>query len=96
MAIGGYFERAETIDEWLFSGAPASVKAGPAAVPPAGIPLDAGRVDQLDRRRRACGMERALEPCATAEAADREPKVADSRIAPYFLHLLCRKERPRY
>jgi SAM-dependent methyltransferase len=95
IAIGGYFERAETIDEWLFSGAPVSVKEG---LRPFRLPVFHWTLAEWINWIAESGLriERALEPCATAEAADREPKVADSRIAPYFLHLLCRKERPRY
>ena len=36
-------------------------------------------------------VEQAAEPYASAEVAAKVPKVADTRLAPYFLHLRCRK-----
>ncbi len=39
-----------------------------------------------------CGfrIERCIEPAATDAVLERFPKLADTRIAPYFLHLRCR------
>jgi hypothetical protein len=36
-------------------------------------------------------LERADEPCASEETAPAHPEVADTRLAPYFLHLRARR-----
>src|SRR5262245_10894691 len=84
--LAGYFEGGERIDEWMFSAAPAEVQA---RYPPFRIPVrnltlatwlnwivDAG-----------LHLERAVEPHATPEFAERFPGVADTRIVGYFLLL---------
>lgn len=90
MAVGGYFDRAETIEEWLFTGAPPEAKAGrrPFRLPVFHRTL----ADWLNMIADAgLRVERALEPRASDETVAREPKLADSRIVAYFLHLRCRK-----
>jgi hypothetical protein len=37
-------------------------------------------------------IEQLGEPCATVEQSDAEPVIADTRVAPLFLHFLLRKQ----
>lgn len=90
LASGGYFDQKPSIESWLFSAAPAELRAQyrPFRVPRFPLTLagwlnavvDAGLV-----------IERVNEPCATEETAAAHPEVADTRIAPYFLHIRARK-----
>jgi hypothetical protein len=36
-------------------------------------------------------IEQLGEPCATVEQSEAEPVIADTRVAPLFLHFLLRK-----
>src|SRR5204863_9311793 len=89
--IGRYFERPENwIDEWLFSAAPKDVKAGlrKMRTPRFRFTL----ADWLNWiAASGLSIEEAAEPYASPEVAAREPKVADTRIVAYFLHMRCRK-----
>ena len=90
MAVGGYFDRTETIEEWIFNAAPPEARAG---LRKFRLPVFRWTVADWLNMVADAGLriERAEEPCATPEIAEKEPKVADSRLVPYFLHLLCRK-----
>jgi hypothetical protein len=90
MAVGDYFERGERIEEWLFSGAPPEAKAG---VRPFRLPVFHRTLADWINMIADAGfrIEQALEPRASDEAVAREPKLTDSRIVAYFLHLRCRK-----
>jgi SAM-dependent methyltransferase len=89
--VGDYFRRMDgEIEEWIFSSAPPSARAGlrPFRVPRftrtlsewLNLVIDAGFV-----------VERAAEPCPSAEVAAAHPEVQDARVAAYFLHLRGRK-----
>jgi SAM-dependent methyltransferase len=90
MAVGDYFERGERIEEWLFSGAPPEAKAG---VRPFRLPVFHRTLADWINMIADAGfrIEQALEPRASDETVAREPKLTDSRIVAYFLHLRCRK-----
>jgi len=89
--IGRYFdEESMEIAEWFFSSAPSEARAG---LEPFRLPrihrtltrwlnaiLDAGLI-----------LERFGEPVADEATAAEWPNVADTRIAPYFLHVRCSK-----
>lgn len=94
LATGGYFDQTPYIETWLFGAAPAELRARypPFTVPRFPLTLagwlnavaDAGLV-----------LERINEPCATEETAAAHPEVADTRLAPYFLHIRARKPSTR-
>ena len=89
--VGGYFEDSRgAIDEWIFSAAPAEVKAGlrKFRVPRFRHTLAAWVNMIVDAGLR---IERMAEPCASQELAERYPAFAHTRIVPYFLHVRCRK-----
>jgi SAM-dependent methyltransferase len=91
MEIGGYFEPCEgRLTEWIFSAAPRELTA----------PLRKFQAPVFHRTlaewlnmpiEAGLRIERVAEPFASEEVAARCPKVADTRIAPYFLHVRCRK-----
>jgi SAM-dependent methyltransferase len=90
LATGGYFDQTPYTETWLFGAVPAELRARhqPFAVPRFPLTLagwlnavaDAGLV-----------VERVNEPYATEETAAAHPEVADTRLAPYFLHIRTRK-----
>jgi SAM-dependent methyltransferase len=90
LATGGYFNNVPYTETWLFGAAPEVVRAHhlPFVVPRFPLTIaewlnavaDAGLV-----------LERAGEPFASEETAAAHPEVADTRLAPYFLHLRARR-----
>lgn len=90
LEVAQYFERTERVDEFLFGAAPAEVKKGLA---PFRIPYIHRTLSDWLNLVIGAGfqIERVAEPYADEATAARVPKVADTRIAAYFLHLLCRK-----
>lgn len=91
LRIGRYFEPDDgEIDRWLFGAAPAEEKAG----------LELFRTPRFHRTLSGwlnavidAGfiIERIEEPVADDQAVRQCPDVEDTRIAPYFLHIRCRK-----
>jgi ubiquinone/menaquinone biosynthesis C-methylase UbiE len=91
LEVGGYFEYLDgEIDEWLFSAAPRELKAG----------LRKFRIPRFQRTLSdwinmiagaGLAIEQVAEPYASEETAMRYPVVADTRVAPYFLLVRCRK-----
>ena len=89
--VGRYFDRIDgEIERWIFSSAPAEARAG----------LKEFEVPRFHRTLAewlnavvdaGFAVERLAEPRADEETAKRVPSVADTRIAPYFLHVRCRK-----
>ncbi len=89
--IGGYFERLDgRIDEWLFGAAPDHAKRG----------LRKFRIPRFHRPlcewlnltvAAGFAIERVQEPTADEETVAARPELQDTQIAPYFLHVLCRK-----
>jgi SAM-dependent methyltransferase len=91
LEVGGYFERDPgQIDEWLFSAAPEEAKLG---LRPFRIPRFRHTVAEWLNGSIDAGflVERVAEPRPDAETAARFPVVADARVAPYYLHMRCRK-----
>ncbi len=89
--LGDYFEREDgRISEWMFSSAPAEVRAGtrpfriPAFTRPIGdwlnMLIDAGFT-----------IERVAEPHPSDETVRRYPRLQDAQVVAYFLHLRARK-----
>ncbi len=91
MCATRYFDRIDgEIDRWLFSAAPAALKAG----------LKDFEVPRFHRTlsewlnvviKSGFLIEQVAEPRADEGTAKRVPAVADTRIAAYFLHVRCRK-----
>lgn len=89
--VGRYFDRIDgRIDEWLFSAAPQKATSGvrPFQVPQFHRTLSDWMNMILDAGFR---IERLAEPFADEETAARCPKVRDTRVVAYFLHVRCRK-----
>jgi ubiquinone/menaquinone biosynthesis C-methylase UbiE len=93
--LGRYFDRIDgEIDRWTFSAAPAETRR-------------ARRLFEIPRFHRTLSewlnavvdvgfaIERIAEPHADEETARRVPRVADTRIVAYYLHVRCRKARRR-
>ena len=91
LEVGGYFLRTDgQIDQWIFHSAPPEITAG----------LRKFRTPRF-RRTVSCWLtmivdaglqiERVSEPQASDEAAARFPKLQGTHVAPFFLHLRCRK-----
>lgn len=90
LATGGYFDTAPYAETWLFGTAPETVRARhePFVVPR--FPLTVA--DWLNAIADAgLVLERADEPRASEDAAATHPDLADTRLAPYFLHLRARR-----
>lgn len=89
--IGGYFERLEgRIDEWLFSAAPDHAKRGlrKFRIPRFHRPLSEWLNLTVDA---GFAIERVQEPTADDDTVAARPELQDTQIAPYFLHIRCRK-----
>jgi SAM-dependent methyltransferase len=90
LAIGQYFYEGPVTETWTFGAQPAELRARHR------------RFTITYARRTLTGwfdaftgagltIERVGEPCASEEVAREHPEVADTRIAPWFLHLRARK-----
>ena len=89
--VAGYFDNIDgRLDRWWFSPLPPGERerSAPFVTPRFDRTLSAW-VDMI----RAAGLtiERLGEPCASAELAAAVPTVADTRVAPLFLHFLLTK-----
>lgn len=89
--VAGYFDRIDgRVDRWWFGTVPPEERARVA-------PFRTPRFDRTLSEWVAmlCGaglrIEQFAEPCASAELAALEPVVADTRVAPLFLHIRARK-----
>jgi SAM-dependent methyltransferase len=93
LAVGHYFDATPFTEQWLFGAAPPEVRARHRKFTIPRFPrtvsgwlnavLDAGLT-----------IERVAEPFADAETAAAEPRVADTVVAPYFLHVRARLRDP--
>jgi SAM-dependent methyltransferase len=91
--VAGYFDSIDgRVDKWWFGTVPEEERR---RVPPFSTP-------RFDRTLSAwveivcqagLAIEQFAEPCASAELAVAEPVVADTRVAPLFLHIRARKPR---
>ena len=89
MEVGGYFEGGGGVSEWIFGAAPPAVKL---QYPRFRTPMLHWTLASWLNWIAQAGfqIEQAVEPHATREFGERFPVVADTRLAPYFLHLRCR------
>jgi SAM-dependent methyltransferase len=90
--IGRYYDRIDgRIDRWIFGSAPAELKAGykPFEVPRFNRTLSEWLNLIIDAGLR---IERLAEPCVSEQLANEQPYLQDTRVAPYFLHVRCRKD----
>lgn len=95
LATGGYFDDLPYTENWLFGAAPEAVRARhqPFVVPRFPLTIagwlnaiaDAGLV-----------VEHADEPYASDQTVTAHPELADTRLAPYFLHLRVRRPEGRH
>jgi hypothetical protein len=90
LAIGGYFSEGPLTETWTFGAAPEEIQRRhrPFTVVYARRTLT-GWFDAFARA--GLVIEAIAEPCADEETAREHPKVADTRIAPFSLHLRARK-----
>lgn len=89
--VAGYFDDTDgRVDRWWFSTVPPEERE---RVLPFAIPLFHRTLSGWVAIIRAAGFEIEAfgEPCASAELAAAEPVVADTRVAPLFLHIRVRK-----
>lgn len=89
--IGRYFEPTNGhVNEWMFSDLPARIRM---RVEPFRTPMFHRTLSSWVDLICAAGLaiEKLGEPAASAEEAAAEPVVADTRIAPLFLHVRVRK-----
>jgi hypothetical protein len=79
-----------TVGDWLFSGAPVSVKTG---LRPFRLPVFHRTLSDWINMIVDAGLrlERSFEPYASSAVIEQEPKLADTRLVAYFLHVRCRK-----
>jgi ubiquinone/menaquinone biosynthesis C-methylase UbiE len=89
--VARYFDCSEPyLDEWMFSTVPAEERAH---VEPFRIPVFHRTLSSWVELICSAGLviEQFGEPCATPEVAAAHPVVADTRVAPLFLHIRARK-----
>ena len=89
--LGRYFDRIDgEIDRWIFSAVPQEVGSG---LPPFEIPRFHRTLSEWLNAVVEAGfaIERVAEPHADEETAERVPRIADTRVVAYFLHVRCRK-----
>ena len=89
--VGGYFETIHgEIEQWLFSAAPAEVKAG---LPKFLVPRFTHTLSGWLNLLLATGfvLDRIAEPRPTDEAVRACPKIQDAQVVAYYLHVRARK-----
>ena len=89
--IGEYFETVEgSIDEWIFSGAPKHLSIGLRKFK---VPVFTRTLSQWLNLLAETGfiLEKVNEPKADDETVQQHPKLQDTQVVPYFLHIRCRK-----
>lgn len=90
LAIGGYFYEGPFEERWIFGAAPEALRRQrrPFHIVYARRTL-ASWLNAVIRA--GLVIEAIAEPCADEETAARHPGVADTRVAPYFLHVRARQ-----
>ncbi|MGH4017752.1 MAG: class I SAM-dependent methyltransferase [Pseudonocardiaceae bacterium] len=90
LAVAGYFDQGETIDTWLFGSVPVELRE---SLPPFQVPRFRRTLSQWLNAVADAGLavEAADEPRADEATAAHDPRVADTGLVPYFLHLRCRR-----
>jgi SAM-dependent methyltransferase len=93
LATGGYFDEVPYTETWLFGAAPDAVRSRhqPFAVPRFPLTM-AGWLNAIAVA--GLVLEEAGEPCVSEATAAAHPEVADTRLAPCFLHLRARRPLP--
>jgi ubiquinone/menaquinone biosynthesis C-methylase UbiE len=89
--IGGYFNGIDgRVDTWWFSTMPREDRA---KVPPFRVPRFHRTLSEWVDLIRGAGLsiDKFFEPCANPELAKEVPEVADTRVAPLFLHIRATK-----
>ncbi|HLY43475.1 MAG TPA: class I SAM-dependent methyltransferase [Terracidiphilus sp.] len=89
--VGRYFEGTDGfVNEWIFSTLPVRERA---RVEPFRTPMFHRTLSSWVDLVVGAGLviEKFGEPCATPEQAAAEPAIADTRVAPLFLHIRARK-----
>lgn len=89
--VGRYFDAVDgEVEHWWFESLP---KAERSQVPPFAVPRFHRTLSQWVRFICGAGLviEELGEPCASPELAQAEPVVADTQVAPIFLHFRARK-----
>jgi SAM-dependent methyltransferase len=89
--VGRYFERVEgEVERWIFGAAPAEERAGLA---PFEVPIFRRTLSEWLNALTGVGfgIEEVGEPRADDETALAEPRVQDTQVVAYFLHVRCRK-----
>jgi ubiquinone/menaquinone biosynthesis C-methylase UbiE len=89
--IGGYFDTEGTsIEEWIFTGAPKELAN---RFKKFKVPVFRKTLSDWLNIVINCGfvLERVNEPTADDEVVRQHPKLQDTQVIPYFLHLRCRK-----
>jgi SAM-dependent methyltransferase len=90
LAIGDYFVTGWSTDRWTFNAAPEDIRAGHEA-----FTVSSHRRTIAGWLNAVAGaglvIEQVAEPCADEDVARHSPKVADTRIVPYFLIIRARR-----
>jgi len=92
--VAGYFDESDgRVEHWLFSEIPAQERE---RLTPFSVPRFHRTLTSWVSMIVAAGLtiEALGEPMASPEIALAEPVVADTRVAPLFLHMRARKTRP--
>ena len=90
--IGRYFEQSQgRLETWIFGAAPL----GSATLRPFRVPRFHRTLSSWFNTLIESGwaIERVEEPSATDEAVGSCPHVQDTQVAPFFLHVRCRRPR---
>jgi ubiquinone/menaquinone biosynthesis C-methylase UbiE len=93
VVCGDYFEPPENlVDEWVFSAVPEPKRS---SLPKFRVPRFFLTLSEWVNGLLEAGfvLERLEEPSADEETVRRCPRVADTRLVAYFLHVRCRKPR---
>jgi ubiquinone/menaquinone biosynthesis C-methylase UbiE len=92
--VGGYFVKTEgEVDEWIFKSAPEPLRS---SLPRFKTPRFTRTLSEWLNLLVDSGfaLERLNEPRPDDETVARQPKLQDSQVVAYFLHIRCRKPQP--
>lgn len=89
--VGRYFDRLDgRLERWIFGAAPAEVRSG---LPPFEVPVFHRTLSEWLNALAGAGfvLEKTGEPRASEETAKAQPRVQDTQVVGYFLHVRGRK-----
>lgn len=89
--VGDYFRKTGgEVDEWIFKSAPEPLRS---SLPKFRTPRFTRTLSEWLNllMERGFVLERLQEPCPDAETVARQPRLQDSQVVAYFLHIRCRK-----